>query len=197
MSDPNGREYVLATARELYGRVVYSHKVHEKEREIWSDKACAMNWRNIFLASLTTVLSIVSLAIDTNTVVAKTILLVLTALAAAISTAFVLYQASFDPVAKENRHRVAAKELLCLREELLLLIVRCKLGREDTSHLQLTLESLTRQVSAIYKFLPDTSPPAYAKARASLKDGEMTFNDAEIDAFLPRLLRNNTGDGSL
>jgi len=32
-------EYVLATARELYGRVVYTHKTHEKEREIWSSKA--------------------------------------------------------------------------------------------------------------------------------------------------------------
>ncbi len=194
MSD-NGKDYVLATARELYGRVVYSHKVHEKEREIWSDKTCNMNWRNITLACVTTVLAIVSIAIDVNTLVLKTLILVLTALSAAASTATVLYQTSFDPVAKENRHRAAAKELLCLREALLLLIVRCRIGREDTSHLQLSLESLTREVAAIYKTLPDTSPEAYAKASASLKGGEMTFSDAEIDAFLPRFLRNDQSDG--
>jgi hypothetical protein len=190
MSEQSGREYVLATARELYGRVVYSHKVHEKEREIWSDKTCGMTWRNIILASATTVLAIISIAVEQ-----KTVILTFTILSAALSTAAVLYQSSFDPVAKENRHRVAAKELLCLREELLLLIVRCRTGREELNHLQLSLENLARAVSSVYKFLPDTSPQAYANARATLKGGEMTLSDAEIDAFLPRVLRNHQSEG--
>jgi hypothetical protein len=34
---------------------------------------------------------------------------------ATITTAFVLWQANFDPVGKENQHRTAAKELLWIR----------------------------------------------------------------------------------
>ncbi len=33
-SEWGDRAYILATARELYGRAVYSHKTHEKERVI-------------------------------------------------------------------------------------------------------------------------------------------------------------------
>jgi hypothetical protein len=43
MSIDEQRIPILATARELYGRVVYSHKTHEQEREIWSKKVCQMN----------------------------------------------------------------------------------------------------------------------------------------------------------
>ncbi len=39
MNHEDGREYVLGVTRELYGRTVYSHKTHEKEREIWEQKS--------------------------------------------------------------------------------------------------------------------------------------------------------------
>ena len=189
MNEQNGREYVLAIARELYGRTVYTHKVHEKERQIWSDKACRMNYLNVGLISATTVFAVVSVALQPRW------LLVLAALLAAASTAFVLWQSSFDPIGKENRHRTAAKELLWVREQLLLLIERCHVTTEPMSHLQSLLDSITRELTAIYKFAPDTSPGAYAIASAALKSGEFTFSDDEIDAFLPPRLRKNQSSG--
>ncbi len=54
MSIDEQRIPILATARELYGRVVYSHKTHEQEREIWSKKVCQMNRYNVWLAGATT-----------------------------------------------------------------------------------------------------------------------------------------------
>jgi hypothetical protein len=185
MNEGNGREYILATARELYGRAVYSHKTHEKERQIWSDKACLMNRINVGLVSTTTVFAVVSVALQPRWV------LILTALFASATTAFVLWQSSFDPVGKENRHRTAAKELLWVREQLLLLIERSHIATEPTERLQLFLESITRELTALYKFAPDTSPEAYALASDSLKSGEFTFTDDEIDAFLPTRLRKN------
>jgi hypothetical protein len=60
------------------------------------------------------------------------------------------------------------------------------------AHLQLSLESITRELTAIYKFAPDTSTEAYDVASTALKQGgEFTFSDAEIDAFLPTALRKN------
>lgn len=53
------RAYILTTARELYGRVVYSHKTHEQEREFWGAKTLWMNRANISLTGLTTLLAII------------------------------------------------------------------------------------------------------------------------------------------
>ncbi len=190
MTPDDGREYVLATARELYGRAVYSHKTHEKEREVWSDKACLMSKINIWLTALTTLFAIISVAVQ------PAIVLVLTALFGSATTAFVLWQSSFDPVGKENRHRTAAKELLWIREQLLLLIERCHMAGEQVNHLQGALESITRELTGLYKFAPDTSPQAYALADAALKKGEFTFSDEEIDAFLPVRLRKKQATGA-
>src|SRR6266513_121866 len=63
VSQEGEREYILAVARELYGRAFYSHKTHEKERVIWSSKACTMNRINIVLVSLTTVFAVFSAAL--------------------------------------------------------------------------------------------------------------------------------------
>lgn len=188
MSENNGRDYVLATARELYGRAVYSHKTHEKEREIWSTKACTMNRVNIGLVSATTLFSIISAALQPLWSI------ILTAIFASTTTAFVLWQSSFDPVGKESRHRTAAKELLWIREQLLLLIERCHVTSEQVGHLQACFESITRELTGLYKFAPNTSPEAYALASAALKNGEFTFSDDEIDAFLPTRLRKNRPD---
>src|SRR5882762_9811860 len=99
MNDDTGREYVLAMARELYGRAVYTHKTHEKERQIWSHKAGRMYWVNLGLVSATTIFAVISVALQPPWV------LILTALFASATTAFVVWQSSFDPVGKENRHR--------------------------------------------------------------------------------------------
>jgi hypothetical protein len=100
-----------------------------------------------------------------------------------------IWQSSFDPIGKENHHRTAAKELLWIREQFLILIERCHLGLEEVDHLQMILETMTRELTAVYKFAPDTLPEAYAQASAALKGGEFTFSDDEIDAFLPQRLR--------
>ena len=183
MNRESEREYVLATARELYGRAVYSHKTHEKERELWSIRAQRMNWVNIMLIALTTFFAIIAASLR------PVWSMITTAVLSAITTAFVVWQTSFDPVGKENAHRTAAKELLWIREQLLLLIERCHIQNGELDGLQNRLESTTRELTGLYKFAPDTSPQSYAKARDALQSGEFTFSDEEIDAFLPVQLR--------
>jgi SMODS and SLOG-associating 2TM effector domain family 4 len=184
MTRDEGREYVLATARQLYGRAVWSQKTHEKDRELWSKKARRMNHVNIILVSATTLLAIISAALR------PLWLLIITAVFSSATTAFVLWQSSFDPVGKENYHRTAAKELLRIREQLMLLIERCHISSDQAGHLQASLESIMRELTALYKFAPDTSREAYALAGAALNSGELTLSDEAIDAFLPAKLRN-------
>jgi hypothetical protein len=100
MSDDKTRELILATARELYGRAVWTHKVHEKEREIWSTKACSMNRWGIGLACVTTILAVVSVALQPK------IILILTAVSAAASTGFALWHDARSGCTDRDARRV-------------------------------------------------------------------------------------------
>jgi hypothetical protein len=175
-------ELILATAREFYGRLVYSHKVHEQEREIWSQKVCAMNRYNIWIAGFTTFLAVVTVKFPESYAVLAT------AVAATATVCFVIWQASSDPSSKEAKHRMVAKEMLWCREQMLLLIAACYTAT-PIDQLQNRLELLTREISTVYKFAPDTSGEAYSRAEAMLKKGHFTFSDDEIDAFLPTEFR--------
>jgi len=174
---------LLATARELYGRVVYTHKVHEVERELWSAKVCWMSRVNILLAGATTIFAIISASLK------PTWALVLTAILSAATICFVVWQSNFDPGGQESQHRIAATETLWICEQLMLLIANCHLANFPLEQLQRSLEMVTRELTAIYKFLPDTSSKAYGIADARLKGGQFTFSDDEIDGFLPADLR--------
>jgi archaellum biogenesis protein FlaJ (TadC family) len=176
---------ILACARELYGRAVYSHKTHEVERELWADVVFWMNVGNIFLAAATTVAAVIAASLK------PTWAMILTAVLAAASICFVIWQASFDPAGKEAQHRIAAKELLWIREQFLLLIAQCSASDPNVLDLQRSLDMLTLQITAAYKFTPSTSPKAYKIAEDRLKRGEFMFSDDEIDAFLPSALRKN------
>jgi hypothetical protein len=176
---------ILACARELYGRAVYSHKTHEVERELWADVVFKMNVGNICLAAATTVAAVIAASLK------PTWAMILTAVLAAASICFVIWQASFDPAGKEVQHRAAAKELLWIREQFLLLIAHCNATSPNVAELQRSLDMLTLQITAAYKFTPSTSPKAYKIADERLKRGEFTFCDDEIDALLPPALRKN------
>jgi len=174
---------ILATAREIYGRLVYTHLTHEKERLIWTGKVCWMTRINITLASFTTFFAVISASFKPS------LLIVVTALFSVATVSFIMWQSNYDPAAKEAEHRVAAKELLWLREQFLLLITDCHTSIADQKEIENRLASLTRELTAVYKFAPNTSPAAYAQAKASLDGGHFTFSDEEIDSFLPTELR--------
>jgi hypothetical protein len=179
------REAILATSRELYGRLIYTHITHKKERQIWSGKVCWMNRINVALASMTTFFAIISATLR------PTWSILVTALFAVATVSFVMWQSNYDPAGKEARHRIAAKELLWIREQILLLITDCHITTCAEHELERRLNVLSRELTAVYKFSPDTSPQAYAQAEAAIKTGHFTFTDGEIDAMLPTQLRKN------
>lgn len=152
MSNKNDVDLILATARELYGRAVYSHKVHEAERELRSKSVTALNIINIVLSAITTILAVISASLKPLWA------LVSTAAAAAASVCFAIWQASFDPASKEQQQRTAAKELLAIREQFLLLIQRCNMSNPDVADLQKSLGALTAQLLAAYKFTRTPNP---------------------------------------
>jgi hypothetical protein len=183
MSHSDIRSCILGTTRELYRRVVFVHQTHEKERELWGKHTGRMKIINIVLASATTLFSIISVSLRSAWP------LIATSISATATVAFVVWQSSFDPAEKEHQHRVAAKELLRLREQLLLLIMKCHDDSSVDDDLQNALELITGDLITVYKFSPSTTHESYTLAVANLKGGGFIFSDDEIDLFLPPALR--------
>lgn len=180
----NDKERLLAIMREFYGRVVWTHKTHEKERELNTKKARRDRWINVVLMAITTTGVLASIPLGTvwTTVIA--------AFLAFISTGFAIYQISFSPEMEMNNQRQAAKSLLLERDRLVLLIERAMSDSADLQSIRHEFQTTVERVGQIYASAPDTSSESYRLASEGLKmNEELTFTPREIDLLLPKELR--------
>lgn len=174
----------LEVIRESFGRVVYSHKTHEKDAEIVNFQAIITKWINIFLTVLT------SGTLISTIVTNEIILAYLGAVFAALTLGFTIFQLSFNPEAKAEKHRQTAKELWYIREKYVNLIADIVNNQIGDDVIKTQRNEIIEELKLIYKFAPITSSKAYQKAREALKiNEELTFSDEEIDQFLPSELK--------
>ena len=172
--------------RECYGRVVYSHKTHEKCADILLERLGRVKLAQIALSSLTTAGFIGAIFGTGPTgagigVVVSTVLLALNA-----------YTKNYDLGQLAQKHRQAAADLWIIREKYLALVADLRLGQESVAALKERRDSLLEQLHTVYAGAPSTNHKGYRKAQQALKRyEEMTFSDSEIDALLPRELRRS------
>lgn len=180
---------IESVLRHRYGRLVYTHKTHEKDREISSRKSSRVRWFNVLLTAATA-LSLVAAAWSDEAWVEW-----LAGVIGVITAAFAIYQLSFDHDTDAERHRSAAKDLLTLRDQLETLIGDLRSG---LSEIEVTAkrDDLFARIDAVYKHAPNTSAAAYRAAKRALQvDDEMTFSEDEIDSMLPSPLRLSDESG--
>lgn len=183
-SDTNSSQEFLSVVRELYGRVVWTQKTHEKDRERWSRWVAGTRWANVLLVGITSILATVGAICDSQ------VIFIITSVFGAVSTGFIVCQLSFNPEKKESEHRIAAKRLLYLRDQYLILIQETMTDSLPLKELQNRLKALQREVSVVYEYAPDSSAQAYTAAGDALKNNEeLTFAPEEIDLLLPEGLR--------
>lgn len=172
--------------RECYGRVVYTHKIHEKCADILLSRLSAIKLWQIILSSITTAgfLAAIFGAGPIGAVigiVVSTILLVLNA-----------YTKNYDLGSLAQNHRQAAAELWFIREKYLALITDLRVGDVSEGQLRSVRDELLEELHSVYIGAPSTNVAAYKKAQKALQQNEeMTFSDQEIDAFLPKELRKS------
>jgi hypothetical protein len=173
----------IQVIRESFGRVVYSHKTHEKAREIASKMASRVKWANIILTTLTSTTLLGTVITDQRW------LLYLSSVFSALVLAFVIFQLSFDPAKEAERHRNTANELWYVREQYIHLLTDVKTGATHDDIVK-HRDELMEALKTIYKFAPDTDSKAYKQAQEALQMNEdMTFTNEEINRFLPDSLR--------
>lgn len=181
---PDSRAILEGQLRECFGRVVYSHKTHEKCADILLKRLSTVKLWQIILSALTTggFIAAVFGAGDIGAlvgIVISTVLLVLNA-----------YTKNYDLGELAQKHRQAGADLWIIREKYLSLITDLRMGEKPLESLQTERDVLLEQLHAVYSVAPSTTYEAYKKAQEALQQLEdMSFSDAEIDAFLPKKLK--------
>lgn len=168
------------TIRESFGRVTYTQKTHEKAAEIENRKAVQVKWINVALTTLTTT-SLVSDLFSTDPCLQYA-----SSFLSAATLAFVIFQLSFSPDQKAEKHRQVAKELWAIREKYINLLVDIKNESLDNQNIINQRDLLAKELALIYRFTPQTDSMAYKKAQDALKlNEELTFSDEELNSLLP------------
>ena len=170
--------------RECFGRVVYSHKVHEKLADILLARLTHIKWCQIILSAITAGGCITVFFGAGNAGVA---------VGAVVSTLLLIV----NTFTKENdlselaqRTRRAATNLWIIREKYLSLLTDLRIRNRALEELLLERDRLLQELHGVYSGAPSTNNRAYRKAKKALKVlDDMTFSDNEIDAFLPREIR--------
>ncbi|MCJ7619473.1 MAG: SLATT domain-containing protein [Anaerolineae bacterium] len=177
-------EALVSSVRESFGRLVYSHKTHEKEIEILVRTRTCLRWAEVILIALAAG-GAFSVLFGTGFW-----LQVATAMLATCATAVTLYQLSFDPDHAIHEHRRCARQLWLIREEYVNLLADLADAAMPEATARKRRDELLRELHAVYRDAPYTSARAYAIAHSALKlREEMTFTEDEIDKFLPWPMR--------
>jgi hypothetical protein len=100
------------------------------------------------------------------------------------------YTKNYDLGELAQKHKQAANDLWLIREKYLALLTDLAMKEKPLGQLQTQRDALLEQLHSVYSGSPSTTYQAYKKAQDALqKQEDMTFTDAEIDAFLPAELR--------
>ena len=180
------RDILDAQLRESFGRVVYSHKVHEKEADILLARLSKIKLGQIVLPALSTG-GFVTMLLGTGW---------WGSLAGAIFSATLLalnlYTRNYDFKKLAQQHRDAARNIWLIREKYLSLITDLALECGALSDIRMKRDALVNELNDVYTNALSTTEVAYKKAHKALNlQKEMTFSVAEIDSFLPRALRKS------
>jgi hypothetical protein len=174
----------LSTIKETFGRVVYTHKTYEKAADIEEIKSKWQNWINIGL-----LVSSIG-AIVLTPYISNQIVTVGGPFLAMFTLGFTLYQLTFKPETKAKQYRQTAVDLCAIRDKYIYLITDIKSKRLDDKEIVKRRDELATQLDIIYRYSIPTNEKAYKKAQKALQaEDEFTFNDGEVDQFLPKELR--------
>jgi hypothetical protein len=185
-------QYLLAQVRESFGRVVYSHKTHEKQADICFSKH---RWQQGVLIALTAISSGTFLVAVVGVLGDPVLTSLATSSIALLVTWISLGAKTFRFAEESDAHRGIASRLWDVRESYISLISDLMSGDVSDEQARARRDELQEATRAAYAEAPRTSSKAFTRAQKGLKHNEeMTFTPREIDLFLPEALRLDEGE---
>ena len=178
------RKFFESQIRECYGRIVYTHKIHEKMADQFDGEQNCIKFWQILLSSITTVGVIGTIFSDTHTIA------YITALISLAMSAMTLYTKNINPGGLAQKHRETASNIWDKRESYFSLLFDIHDDTIPLEALRKRRDALQSQLHEIYHSAPHTNSDAYKAAQDGLKNNEeMTFSEEEINKFMPQQLR--------
>lgn len=178
-----------SAVRDSYAGVVWSHKIQEKQSDIYAEKFKKMETINIGAASLTSVGIIAMVFTD------PLWLKLISALISFATVYITAYFKSFDLQKLITSHKATANKLISVRDRYKVLLTEIKLQSDSVENLLSRYNELVRETDDIYLDAPSTTDEAVDKASEALKiKKDNTFSDEEIDSFLPSSLRRGANE---
>jgi hypothetical protein len=176
-------ETLVGQLREMYGRVAYTHKTHEKMADRYIARYKRIKTAEICISALAASSIVLAVFGDTKTG---------TIIGAALSTVllgFLLYFKEASLGEQAQKHTVVASRLWGARERLLGILVDLNIGG-DSAMAAVRRDAINKELEEIYRGSPRTDSKVYAAAQRALKDQEeLFFSDSELDHLLPKQLR--------
>lgn len=177
-------EILEAQIREIYGRVIYTHKTQEKCADIALKRLHQIKLAQIILSALT--ITGIFFTIFSNLQIGLIISTVLSTILLALNT----YTKDYDLGEIAQKHADAANKLLNIRESYLSLLVAIKSRTLQLNEVIEKRDKLQSILVNVYSGSPRTFFKAYNEASKGLKSNEeFTFSNEEIDRFLPKELK--------
>lgn len=178
-------QILLDAVRQNFASVVWTHKIQEKQTDIYSKRYKIFETINVAIAALTSC-GVASLMTDQNCIWVKIGTCVLSFLTLAITA----YFKSFDLKSLEKQHKDAANSFIVIRNDLLQIITDIYMKNGTAQDINARYQEIMKRLNSLYITAPGTSNRAVKLASKALgKDKEYSYTDEEIDRFLPPTLR--------
>lgn len=175
---------LLDLVRQNYASVVWTHKIQEKQADIYEENYKKIECANIFTAAFTSCGVFSSFYQDVWFIKVGTIFL-------SFITVFIAsYMKSFDLKTMGKDNKEYANRFLMIRNKLLSIIAEIHLMKKPIDEIQEQFEAVLKELNDCYANAPTTTYKAVTRASEALKvNKDYTFTDEEIDRFLPSSLR--------
>ena len=180
---------ILGQIRECFGRVVYSHKTHEKCADILLERQSWLKNTQIAISVILSGALIKTLLAD------HPVCSIISAILSTVLAGINLYFKNYNYGQLAQSHKESADRLWNIRESYISLLTDLTAGVINAKQASERRDKLQKELAIIYSRAPRTNSKAYRLAQQSLQYSEdMTFSSKEIDAFLPDVLKTSKSD---
>jgi hypothetical protein len=179
-------ESLEGLVRESYIAIMWTHKVHEKQADIYLFQFRIMEWIKIVVSALTSC-GIISI-VFTDQLWIKVVSAIISFSLVVINTAF----KSFSTQELYMIHKNAANTLLIIRDKYRHLLLEIRTEAKPFADLDFEYIDLESEKHQAYNKSPITDKRAFKAARKALNvANDNTYTDEEIDRYLPNELRSD------
>ena len=179
-------QVLMDLVRQNFASVVWTHKIQEKQADIYAENYAKLQTINIIAASITSC-GIVStiFAVDKFQLALK----IVTAMLSFFTLCITAYFKSFNLQTLGKQNKEAANQFLVIRNELLQIISDIHIQKESVHDIEGRYNEIIRRLNELYVAAPSTTDKAVERATQALNEKqEYTFSEEEIDRFLPASL---------